>query len=333
MLNILVCDDNQGWRDDLCEWIKDAVPAAETLNIEVIACGDYVQARRLLDSRPWQLLITDICGLTTPPGASLPEPDRMGSVLAQQALAKSVPTFVVSIAKHTNKELDALANAAAAGRFRAFDKSTFNLSEFQQAVASLLFGPAPSSKPPRLGPAHNSKQVFVCHGRNLVAVAQLNKFLSYVGLEPTTFRERLPEQQSSFALDVVKKSMADAAAVIVLFTPDDTAQQRQASEPPDTSLPKAKSRQQPRANVLFEAGLALGIDDSRTILVAMGMGGQEVTTLLSNLGGRQPVELTNELEGRRALRARLHHLQCPVSQQNLELGDRALAGDFELPFR
>src|SRR5687767_8942274 len=83
MLNILVCDDNSGWRDDLCEWITSVIPSEQS-TVQVTRCAGYTEARRLLENGTWHLLVTDICGLTTAPGASLPEKDRKGSVLADR---------------------------------------------------------------------------------------------------------------------------------------------------------------------------------------------------------------------------------------------------------
>jgi len=56
----------------------------------------------------------------------------------------------------------------------------------------------------------------------------------------------------------------------VLFTPDDEARQRDEFHTPHDEAYETELTPQARPNVLFEAGMAMGRDERRTILVQLG---------------------------------------------------------------
>ena len=68
---------------------------------------------------------------------------------------------------------------------------------------------------------------------------------------------------------ILDASFSRAHAVVVLLTPDDEAilrpQFRSDSDPPQEVEPSGKAR----PNVLFEAGMAMGRNHERTILVEL----------------------------------------------------------------
>src|SRR5262249_49700187 len=91
----------------------------------------------------------------------------------------------------------------------------------------------------------------------------------------------------------------------------------------DTS--EDSQRWQSRPNVLFEAGLALGIAQERTVLVKLG----HDVKLFSDVGGIHYVGLDNGHESRNLLRGRLQAAGCQpdmVTGNHLHVGQ---AGDFE----
>jgi predicted nucleotide-binding protein len=56
--------------------------------------------------------------------------------------------------------------------------------------------------------------------------------------------------------------------IVVLQTPDDVAKLHESLTYPGDA--ETQAQMQPRANVLFEAGMALGRDEARTIIVELG---------------------------------------------------------------
>jgi predicted nucleotide-binding protein len=79
-------------------------------------------------------------------------------------------------------------------------------------------------------------------------------------------------------------------------------------------------RGQPRPNVLFEAGLALGRHPDKTVLVEVGK-----LRKFSDIAGRHVVRLSNEYAKRNDLANRLEKLGCMVDKQGT---DWTKAGDF-----
>jgi predicted nucleotide-binding protein len=165
------------------------------------------------------------------------------------------------------------------------------------------------------------KRVFVIYGRNDKAFEAMKQFLRALGLKPYDFNELAAEQGgSAFVGDIVLEGMKRSKAVIAMFTPDEKAELL-----PDFSGPHDAahdlSRRQARPNVIFEAGLALGHDAKKTIIVTLGSD----VKLFSDVDGRHIVRLTNSPGARDAIRLRLKHLGCAVE----ESGDWHSAGAAE----
>lgn len=174
-------------------------------------------------------------------------------------------------------------------------------------------------------PSGDPEKVFVIHGRNIAAYNNLVLFLQALKLDVIDFDELSAEcGGSEFIGNIVKKGMQIARGIIVLFTPDECAKLAEeycgihdaASE---------KTRWQARPNVIFEAGMAMGIDEKRTILVTLGSD----VKLFSDVDGRHVVRLDNSAEKREILKLRLQGIGCAVSSNTKNLHNRALAGDFE----
>ena len=174
-----------------------------------------------------------------------------------------------------------------------------------------------------LRPAADSREVFVVHGRNLRASNALFKFLRAIDLHPLEWTEavRSTGKGSPYIGDILDAAFARAHAIVVLFTPDDEARLREefrvASDPPhETELTG-----QARPNVLFEAGMAMGRSEDRTVLVEIGD-----LRPFSDLAGRHAIRLSNSSVRRQDLAMRLQTAGCPI---NLEGTDWHNAGDFE----
>ena len=114
-------------------------------------------------------------------------------------------------------------------------------------------------------------KVFIIHGRDLEARAELAKFLRSIGLEDMPFEDvasSLPP--NPFVADVVREGIRRAAAVIAIFTPDEHSVFHDPATAASPTAAPGETRWQARPNVIFEAGIALGCAREKTILTAVG---------------------------------------------------------------
>jgi predicted nucleotide-binding protein len=167
------------------------------------------------------------------------------------------------------------------------------------------------------------RAVFVVYGRNDKARLAMFSFLRSINLKPLEWNHliRFTGNGSPYVGDVLDVGFRVAQAAIVLFTPDDEAQLRQQyrsiNEPPY----EATLTPQPRPNVILEAGMALGIAPTRTILVEFGN-----LRPISDLHGKHFIRMNNSHARRNDLVQRLQTAGCPV---DLTGNDWNTEGDFE----
>lgn len=167
----------------------------------------------------------------------------------------------------------------------------------------------------------NPKRVFIVYGRNQAAYDQVELFLLRLKLDPKPFREVTAETGGApYIGDVIKQGMNAAQAIVVLFTPDERATLVVGKQSHDSSTDAG--RLQARPNVIFEAGMALGAHEERTILVTMGASAD----LFSDLSGRHVVRLNNSTDARETFRTRLIGVGCAVDK---DATGWPSAGDFE----
>lgn len=155
-----------------------------------------------------------------------------------------------------------------------------------------------------------TRRVFVVHGRNVVASDSMFSFLRSIGLDPIEWDQAvaMTGKGSPYVGQVLDAAFEQGQAVVVLMTPDDVAyiQRDYASDDDDPDLsPKGQAR----PNVLFEAGMAMGRDEDRTILVELG----DIRPF-SDVGGRHAVRMDNSAQKRQALASRLETAGCPVDR-------------------
>ena len=166
------------------------------------------------------------------------------------------------------------------------------------------------------------RNIFVIHGRNLAALDEMGKFLRALELHPLEW----PELVSSTGLgspyigQVLDAAFSEAHAVVVLLTPDDEARlqepYRQAIDPEFESVLTGQAR----PNVLFEAGMALGRQPERTILVQLG----EIRRF-SDIAGRHILDISNTPDWRNQLLVRLESAGCAIDRSR---DDWRSAGEF-----
>ena len=157
--------------------------------------------------------------------------------------------------------------------------------------------------------ATERRQVFVVHGRNEGARRALFTFLRSIGLDPLEWSEAIKAagHPNPYIGDILDEAFSRAHAVVVLFTPDDSAclheQFRSEIEPHYEIEPTGQAR----PNVLFEAGMAMGRDPNKTVLVEMG-----TLRPFSDIGGRHLLRIDNSSQQRHQLALRLKDAGCPV---------------------
>ncbi|MEO6998736.1 MAG: nucleotide-binding protein [Terracoccus sp.] len=163
--------------------------------------------------------------------------------------------------------------------------------------------------------------MFVVHGRNWKARDAMFAFLRAVDLKPMEWNRAvsLSGSASPYIGQVLDAGFAHCRAVVVLITPDEITylDEQWAADIDD---PDTQAGPQARANVLFEAGMALGLHPQRTVLATLGR-----VRLFSDIDGRHLVRLSNEMSSRQALAARLRDAGCPVDTGG---ADWHQAGDF-----
>jgi predicted nucleotide-binding protein len=114
-------------------------------------------------------------------------------------------------------------------------------------------------------------------------------------------------EPSPYVGTVLDTAFREAAAIVVLFTPDDLARVKPAFRKANDPAYERVLTGQARPNVLFEAGMAYGRNPTSTVLVQMG----ELRSF-SDIAGRHIVHLSNTPESRQELAGKLATAGCRV---------------------
>lgn len=155
----------------------------------------------------------------------------------------------------------------------------------------------------------DGETVFVIHGRNEGARNSIFQFLRSLGLSPLEWNHavRKTGSASPYTGDVVDEALGDAQAIVALLTPDDEAQLKEKFREPDEN--EELPRGQPRPNVIFEAGMAMGRKQARTVIIELGdLRG------FSDIRGRHTIRLDDSKEKRNDLAERLETAGCEVDR-------------------
>jgi hypothetical protein len=165
----------------------------------------------------------------------------------------------------------------------------------------------------------------VVHGRNLAARNAMFMFLRSLGLSPIEWEEAVAEtgMGSPYTLEAVQAAMDVAQAVVVVLTAEDQAGLLPALADGQESTETALEGQ-PRQNVIFEAGMAMGTGRAGAVLVEIGP-----IRSASDLHGLNVVRLTNDAQRRAALRNRLINAGCAVDSATQDWLVPETGGDFD----
>ena len=182
-----------------------------------------------------------------------------------------------------------------------------------------------SERAPKTDPASgtdaNKREVFVVRGRNDKARDVLFDFLRAIDLRPLELTDAVPTVGKTLPYigELLDTAFKRANAVVVLFTPDDEArlreQYRRHSDPDFEVVLSGQAR----PNVLFEAGMAMGLNKDHTVLVELGW-----LKPFSDIAGLHVIRLVDSPASRQELAQRLELAGCPV---DLKGHDWLTAGD------
>lgn len=160
----------------------------------------------------------------------------------------------------------------------------------------------------------NKRSIFVIHGRNVAITESMNSFLRAVNLKPIEFssavHKTIEEEKhggNPTIGRILDRVFEKAEVLLVLLTPDDQVTLRSELWGKREKITERKPSYQPRPNVLFEAGLAIGRHPDKTILVTVG----DVKPF-SDIAGIHMVHLDNSSKMRRHLAIRLQKMGCAV---------------------
>lgn len=176
-------------------------------------------------------------------------------------------------------------------------------------------------------PSEVNTNVFVVYGRDEPARNDIFQFLRAIGLHPMEWSEavKLTGKPNPHVWEILDRAFSEAHAILVLLTPDDEARLREDLRSEHELTHEIELSGQARPNVLFEAGMAMGRSEDRTILVELG-----VLRPFSDIAGRHTVRLDNTSQRRQELAQRLQAAGCPVK---LDGTDWHTVGDFETPLK
>jgi predicted nucleotide-binding protein len=168
------------------------------------------------------------------------------------------------------------------------------------------------SKRPKVKPSKaRDNSVFVVHGRDEGLRRAMFQFLRDIGLNPLEWSKAvlLPRKGGAnpHIDDVLDTAMDRVQAVVVIFSPDDLAYLRPSLLGKGEKTTEGKPKGQPRPNVIFEAGLALGRHPGKTLLVQVG-----TIKGFSDIAGKHLVRLSDEPAKKKDVANRLGKIGCKV---------------------
>lgn len=139
--------------------------------------------------------------------------------------------------------------------------------------------------------APDRKKVFLVYGRDQNAFQKVMQLLNQYDLQVVEWEDAIAETKvpNPYIGDIVKAGMRLAQAFVVILSPDDDAKLKRVFHYQESKgSPEKRLMGQPRPNVLYEAGFAMGIEESRTILIEVG-----TIRRITDIDGRHLVRTSN----------------------------------------
>ena len=150
-------------------------------------------------------------------------------------------------------------------------------------------------------------------------------FLEALGLNPIGWPQAVKGSGRPVVhiSDILTSAFTSAQAILVLLTGDDEGRLRERFQRPGDPTYETEETPQPRLNVVFEAGMAIGRDPKRTVLVQLG----KKMRPFSDISGIHVLRFTGTAEDREMLRTKLEQAGCAIRARR----DWLKAGDFSRP--
>lgn len=169
--------------------------------------------------------------------------------------------------------------------------------------------------------AKDPRKVWVVFGRNLKLREAIFTFLRSLDLHPIEWEESRgrTDEPTPYIGTVLETAFNEAQAFLIIISGDDEGRLRKEFQNDHDPIFETNLTPQARQNVIFEAGMAFGINSKRTILIELG----EVRPF-SDIYGRHVVRMNNSPEKRHILANRLESAGCIVDRSGedwLKVGD------------
>ena len=206
-------------------------------------------------------------------------------------------------------------------RFCEFMDFSFDRDLFSELFERRVFGGGAKGSSDE---GAKKTSVLVVHGRNTNTRDAMFQFLRSLGLRPIEWLDAIRQtgRTSPTISEILDAAFRSAQVVVVVMTGDDEARLKKKFAKKDDPEKETILRPQPRPNVFFEAGMALGRTPLRTILVRVG----EIRPF-SDISGMHVVQLSGSgsSEERQELVSLLKSAGANVDSEGL---DWLSAGDF-----
>lgn len=253
---------------------------------------------------------------------------RIERIVNNLHLERHLAAIVLASQSGLNISKFATAEDLAAIRQATSPEAATKVSPLQIPARPAIKAPRAARRAPRsVARRQRGTAVWVVHGRNQHAANAMRAFLRSLGLQPLEWNQAVGRTRrgAPYVGEVLERAFHDAAAVVVLLSPDDEARLRAPYRSRGDPSYETRLTGQPRPNVLFEAGMAFGRQPESTVLVQLG-----TVRPFSDVAGRNTVRLDNSSERRLELATRLTNAGCDVNMAGL---DWLSAGDFSLVTR
>lgn len=156
----------------------------------------------------------------------------------------------------------------------------------------------------------DNKKVFIVHGRDIEFKDKIVDFLRSLSLCPLEWEQvsQKTGKTTPTTFEIINKGFEMAQAIIILMSGDDEGRLKEKFLNDTDDKSENDFLSQPRLNVVFEAGLAFGINQDRTILVRKN----ENLRKISDIDGFNYIIYNGKVENKNTLISRLRTAGCAV---------------------
>lgn len=174
--------------------------------------------------------------------------------------------------------------------------------------------PPKFTKAPSRPKATRDNSIFVVHGRNLQLRDDMYALLRALGLTPIEWAKAINDAKGANPNvgQVIDNALKKAQGILVLLSPDEDAKlKRRFASAKDVKNRLTILEGQPRPNVIFEAGIALGLHPDKTLLVQVG----DIRDI-SDIAGKHMLHFDGSPASRNELVRRLTKLKFHIDTIN-----------------